>query len=71
MVLGFQQKAKLGGCTNYTFLSLIPKEVNPSSFDRFLPISFYNASYKTLAKLLANIFKLLFGKFISPLQGVL
>ena len=29
MVSSFQKKAKVGGCTNYTFLALIPKEVNP------------------------------------------
>ena len=49
-------------CSNY-------KEVNPSSFDRFRPISLCNASYKILAKLLADRFKLLLGKLISPLQG--
>ena len=59
----------MGGCTNSTFLALIPKEVNPSSFDRFRIISMCNASYKILAKLLANRFKLLLGKLISPLQG--
>ena len=69
MVSVFQKKAKGGGCTNSTFLALIPKEANPSSFDRFCPISLCNASYKILAKLLANIFKLLLGKLISPLQG--
>ena len=69
MVTSFQNKAKVGGCTNYNFLALIPKEANPSSFDRFWPISLCNASYKILAKLLANRFKLLLGKLISPLQG--
>ena len=59
----------MGGCTNSTFLALIPKEVNPSSFNRFCPISLCNASYKILAKLLPNRFKLLLGKLISPLQG--
>ena len=63
------KKAKVGGCTNSTFLALLPKEVNPSSFDRFLPISLCNASYKILAKFLANRFKLLLGKLISHLQG--
>ena len=71
MVTSFQNKAKVGGCTNSTFLALIPKEANPSTFDRFRPISLCNASYKILAKLLANRFKLLLGKLISPLQGVL
>ena len=65
----FQKKAKVGGYTNSTFLTLIAKELNPSSFDRFRPISLCNASYKILAKLLANRFKLLLGKLISPLRG--
>ena len=46
MVTVFHRKEKVGGCTNSTFLALIPKEENPSSFDRFHPISLYNASYK-------------------------
>ena len=52
-----------------TFLALIPKEVNPSTFDRFRPISLCNASYKIFSKLLANRIKPLLGKLISPLQG--
>ena len=59
----------MGGCTNSTFLALIPKDVNPSSFNRFRPISLCNSSYKITAKLLANRFKPLLGKLISPLQG--
>ena len=35
MVSTFLKKAKVGGCTNSTILALIPKEVNPTSFDRF------------------------------------
>ena len=35
MVSSFLKKGKIGGCTNSTFLALIPKEVNPASFDRF------------------------------------
>ena len=69
MVTAFQKKAKVGGCTNSTFLALIPKEVNPSSFDRFRLISLCNASYKILAKLMANRFKLLLAKLISLLHG--
>ena len=69
MVSAFQKKAKVGGCTNSTFLALIPKEVNPSYLDRLCPISLCNASYKILAKLLANILKLWFRKLISPLHG--
>ena len=67
MVTSFQKKSKVGGCTNSTFLALIPKEVNPASFDRLCPISLCNASYKLLAKLLANCLKPLLGNLISPL----
>ena len=69
MVSAFHKKAKVGGNTNSTFLALIPKEANPSSFDRFRPISLCNASYKLLSKLLSNRFNILLGKLISPLQG--
>ena len=69
MIKAFQFKGKVGGCINSTFLSLIPKEFNPSSFDRFRPVSLCNASYKIFFKLLANRLKILLGKLISPLQG--
>ena len=69
MITSFLRKAKVGGCTNSTFLALIPKEFNPASFDRFRPISLCNASYKILAKLLANRLKPLLGYLISPQQG--
>jgi ribonuclease HI/exonuclease III len=69
MIKGVLQKAKIGGSTNSTFLALIPKETNPASFDRFRPISLCNASYKIIAKLLANRIKPLLGKLISESQG--
>ena len=69
MVISFQNKAKVGGCTNSTFLALIPKEVNPSSFDGFRPIPLCNASYKILSKVLASKFQNLLGRLICPLQG--
>ena len=62
MVSAFQKKAKMGGCTNSTFLALISKDVNPSSFNRFRPISLCNSSYKIIAKLLDNMPKPLLGK---------
>ena len=69
MISSFLRKAKIGGCTNSTFLALIPKEVNPTSFDRFQPISPCNASYKIPAKLLANKLKPLLVSLIVPQQG--
>ena len=65
----FQKKAKVGGSTKSTFLALIPKEVNLTTFDRFRSISLCNVSYKILAKLLANRIKPLLSKLISPNQG--
>jgi hypothetical protein len=38
------QSLKLGGNTNSCFLSLVPKEANPTSFSRFRPISLCNTS---------------------------
>ena len=69
MIKAFQLKAQIGGCNNSTFLALIPKEVNPTTFERFRSISLYNASYKILSKLLDNWIKPLLRKLISPLQG--
>jgi hypothetical protein len=69
MIKAFQQKAKVGGSVNSTFLALIPKEANLGSFDRFRPISLCNTSYKILSKLMANMIKPLLGKLISPAQS--
>ena len=69
MIKAFQLEAKVGGCTNSTFLALIPKEVKPITFDRFRPLSLCNASYKILSKLLANRLNPLLGKLISHVEG--
>ena len=54
MITAFLKKSKVRGCTNSTFLALIPKEVNPTSFDRFCPISLCNASYKNYGQTLSQ-----------------
>eukprot|EP00253_Pinus_taeda_P004488 PITA_04488 len=69
MIRGFLKKAKVGGSTNSTYLALIPKDSNPETFARFRPISLCNASYKILAKLLANRLKPLLPQIISSYQG--
>eukprot|EP00253_Pinus_taeda_P007380 PITA_07380 len=69
MVRGFMSKAKVGGSTNSTYLALIPKDSNPETFARFRPISLCNASYKILAKLLANRMKPMLPRIISSAQG--
>jgi hypothetical protein len=69
MISRCMKKAKVGGGTNSTYLALIPKDSNPKTFARFRPISLCNASYKILAKLLANWIKPLLKRLISSSQG--
>jgi len=45
------------GCLNSTFLTLIPKENNPSSFGDFRPISLCNLCYKMISKVISNRIK--------------
>jgi hypothetical protein len=51
MIQYVHKYARMGGATNSTFLSLIPKDKNASSFDRFCPISLCNVSYKIMEKI--------------------
>jgi hypothetical protein len=56
--------AILGGL-NATFLTLIPKANNPTSFDDFRPISLCNLAYKIISKVIANRLKPLLSKALS------
>jgi hypothetical protein len=69
MIQYVQKSAKLGGSTNSTFLALIPKDANPSTFSRFRPISLCNVSYKLITKVIANRIKPLLHQLISPNQS--
>ena len=69
MIQYVQKSAKMGGNTNSTFLALIPKYVNPSTFSRFRPISLCNVSYKLITKVIANRIKPLLHQLISPNQS--
>ena len=60
---------QIGGSTNSTFLSLIPKEQNPSSIKRYTPISLCNSSYKILSKVISNKLKKEIPLIISKNQG--
>lgn len=63
------RKKKIGGCTNSTFLSLLPKETWPLSFSRFRPVSLCNSSYKIILKILPSRIKAYLPSLISENQG--
>jgi hypothetical protein len=60
----------MGGATNSSFLAMIPKEKNATSFDRFHPISLCNVSYKILAKVIANRLKSMLPPYSSKSRGI-
>jgi exonuclease III len=54
---------------NHTNIALIPKVDNPSRVNQFRPISLTNFNYKIISKILANRFKPLLHKIVSPMQS--
>jgi hypothetical protein len=54
---------------NHTNIALIPKVDNPSLVNHFRPISLTNFNYKIISKILANRFKPLLHKIVSPTQS--
>uniref|UniRef100_A0A803PB82 Reverse transcriptase domain-containing protein n=1 Tax=Cannabis sativa TaxID=3483 RepID=A0A803PB82_CANSA len=54
---------------NHTFICLIPKENNASSFDKFRPISLCNFCYKIVARILTDRLKHIMDKLVSPNQS--
>jgi hypothetical protein len=57
---------KMLGAFNTTFLSLIPKDDNPTSFGKFKPISLCNCIYKIISKVIARRLKrILSGKILE------
>jgi hypothetical protein len=54
---------RIGEASNSSFLDIIPKEENPSSFSQFHPIS-----YKIMTKIITNVLKLLLPKIIIENQ---
>lgn len=63
-------KKRIGRNTKSSFLALIPKESNPTTFNRYRPISLCNSSYKILTKILANRMEKLLPEIILENQGV-
>jgi len=59
----------MGGNTKSSYLALIPKESNPSTFSRFRPIFPCNSSYKIVTKIIENRIKKFLLEIISENQG--
>lgn len=49
-----------------TFIALIPKANNPSSFNEYHPIYLFNCLYKIITKIIANRMRPVISKHISP-----
>ena len=69
MIIWSQEGDKIGGATNSTFLALIPKERNPSTISRYMPISLRNSSYKILSKFITKRIKKVITFLIFENQG--
>lgn len=67
----FRVGGKMLASFNTTFIALIPKNENPSSFKDFRPISLCNCIYKIVAKVIARRVKVLLSKSISGEQFLL
>jgi hypothetical protein len=50
---------------NATFIALIPKTDNPTSFEDFWPISLCNCLYKIISKVISRRLKVILSKHIS------
>ena len=52
-----------------TLIILIPKQDKPEGFNHFRPISLCNTIYKIITKIIANWFKLIMDKLVTPMQS--
>ncbi|GLT25058.1 hypothetical protein SLA2020_002120 [Shorea laevis] len=65
----FHQRGRLVKGLNSSFLTLIPKKMNPLELKDFRPISLIGCIYKLLAKVLANRLKNVMSNIISDTQS--
>ena len=54
---------------NNTFITLVPKSLNPKKVSEYRPINLCNVAYKIAAKVLANRLKLIIDELITPHQN--
>lgn len=69
MIQNFFRTGFLAKELNTSFISLIPKTINPNTPAEFRPIALSNTTYKIVAKLMANRMKGLLDKIISPYRS--
>ncbi|GLU16530.1 hypothetical protein SLE2022_329610 [Rubroshorea leprosula] len=65
----FHQNGRLVKGLNSSFLTLIPKKMNPMELKDFRPISLVGCVYKLLAKVLANRLRVVMPEIISDSQS--
>ena len=65
----FHQNSKLAHGVNSSFVTLIPKNDNPSCLNEYMPISLIGSLYKILAKVLSNRIKQVMPMIISESQS--
>jgi hypothetical protein len=65
MVKESRRYKNIPGCLNSTFLALIPKENNPTTFGDYRPISLCNLCYKLISKVISNRIKPIMSHGIS------
>jgi hypothetical protein len=61
-------RGKVIGALNSTFLTLIPKENNPTTFGDYRPIALCNLCYKLISKIIANRIKPILSRTLSGEQ---
>lgn len=54
---------------NDTLIALIPKVINPELASQFRPISLCNVGYKVITKVMSNIIKSIFQRFVGQHQS--
>lgn len=65
----FWDEEKINGGCNASFITLIPKNSNPTGLNEYRSISLIGVYYKVLSKALAEKMKLVMGKIIGDTQA--
>ena len=64
VVQKYQRLGRIVGSFHATHLSLIPKKIEDTSFEDFIPISYCNVIYKIISKIIENRLNPLLKKII-------